>query len=144
METCGVAEQYDLTKCIVNVNISQLFECEDIDGKAVVTRVLDADEETGENTNAVHHTTRFSAPGDSGSLVFIESDGLLYPISVHYAGMTDGSESASIPLWRILYDFCKKQGLDNLNLRFLNPLIEGVLEFKCSEFENDQSSGKKE
>jgi hypothetical protein len=78
---------------------------------------------------------KFSAPGDSGSLVFLKypsqshrnSRFTLYPIGVLHGGV--GSKSVFIPLTSILNDLCEKHRIEEVIIEFLNPKLEGYLRF---------------
>eukprot|EP00597_Dinobryon_sp_UTEXLB2267_P002156 CAMPEP_0170062294 /NCGR_PEP_ID=MMETSP0019_2-20121128/3570_1 /TAXON_ID=98059 /ORGANISM="Dinobryon sp., Strain UTEXLB2267" /LENGTH=237 /DNA_ID=CAMNT_0010268397 /DNA_START=1044 /DNA_END=1757 /DNA_ORIENTATION=+ len=71
----------------------------------------------------------FSDSGDSGSLVFIlnEDTQQLIPFGLVYSG--DGDHSYVLSLWRTLRNFCKKNHLPSVQLKFVNPLCAHDFEF---------------
>lgn len=80
----------------------------------------------------------FSIAGDSGSLVSLREDDFLVPIGIHYC--KDRDKSLSVAIWKICCDFCVKQGLEEIELRFMNPTMEGVANFKLDEFSSQSGA----
>ena len=67
----------------------------------------------------------YSLPGDSGALVFLKNElNKLFPVGVHYSGQ-EGRVGWYIPLRSIFDDFMKKQGLKEIDIRFLSPPMNG-------------------
>jgi hypothetical protein len=79
---------------------------------------------------------RFSMPGDRGSLVFLKEDDMLVPFALHYSADVDSDCSYCIPLWYIFLDFCRKNNLQKLSLRFVSPCITTLLKFDTSKFDS--------
>ena len=72
----------------------------------------------------------FAIPGDSGAIVFLEEDDLLYPIGLHYS--SDSTDvHFTIPLQSILQDYCEKHCIEGLDLTFENPKLVGTLRFEA-------------
>jgi hypothetical protein len=67
----------------------------------------------------------YSAPGDSGALIFLNIDGELYPFGIHFAS-DDSGFSYAIPIYKILDDILSKQKYDKISIKFINPKITSI------------------
>lgn len=75
---------------------------------------------------------RFSADGDSGSLVFVLEDDVLVPIGMIFAGDGVGC-SFAIPLKTIFERICLLHSWNSVEVSFMNPKIKGSISVNCPQ-----------
>lgn len=93
-----------------------------------VGKIDSYDDEEGVFTIAASQVP-YSAGGDSGALVFVNNNEYgLVPIGLHFAG-SDGMWGSALSL-KVLFDnFCNRNNLTRIRIKFLSPELQNVASF---------------
>jgi hypothetical protein len=113
--------------------------------------LMNFDADTGLYKVAESNGKMFADHGDSCAIVFLlqpndvvtPDSGKLFPVGMIVSGNYKGNTSSFISLNDLFRNFCKKQQINELDITFKNPKIEGTLNFSIQQQAQQQQKKQK-